>query len=141
MIPVFVLCAVWHIAAPLTLAVIVYDVLRPSLNITDCANSTLGTWLMALVVAYIGCLLAYTLQLSYSIRNVYVEFNETRQLATALYIFTFTAGLVLILQVSDAIESIKLGFAIRSIGIIVAFISFVLIVFIPKLLVYLCLFA
>jgi phosphatidylglycerophosphate synthase len=134
-IPALVLCLLWHAAGPLEKEVVVNDPLRPSLNITSCQTGTVGYPIMIILIVYIASLLVYTLYLAYRVRNVYVEFNETRQLATAIYIFTFTSVIILLLEAAAAVSSLNSRFALRGFGIALAFTAFAFIVFVPKIVV------
>jgi 7 transmembrane sweet-taste receptor of 3 GCPR len=122
----------WTAIDARSVVVVLVDTSRPVLNELQCTWSTVDIVFASLIVAYWSVIILTGLVLAFLIRNVaYTLYNESKLIAFAVYNLFFFFLLIVIIEVVP-IEDAETVFIVRSLALILATFSTVLVLFVPK---------
>ena len=136
--PQLIINALWASIAPLEPKIISEFLLRPAYtSYTTCSAGDNGVIFAGVTLGYSGFLLLCACYLAYRVRKAYRMFNDARPIAVCMYIFTVTAAIILVIQIAlDAptVNSQKVLFALRSIGVLLAYQSSIALLYFRRIL-------
>jgi hypothetical protein len=138
--PQLLLNAMWTGLAPLRPVVVTEDPLRPAFtSFTSCESddATVSALFLALTLLYSSLLLLALCLLVQRVRRVRGLYSEARAIAVSVYLFVMTAVIVLVVQATlghSDVESERVLFGLRSVGLLVAYEGSVVLLFLPRVL-------
>lgn len=136
--PQLIINALWQALAPLEPNIVSEIVLRPAYtSYTTCSAGDAGVIFAGVTLGYSAFLLLCACYLAYRVRKAYRMFNDARPIAVCMYIFTITAAIILVIQIAlDAptVNSQKVLFGLRSIGVLIAYQSSIALLYFRRIL-------
>jgi len=136
--PQFLINLLWHALAPLQPRIVTVDPLRPGpTSFTTCSGGDDGVMFAAVTLAYSALLLLAACYFAYKVRKAYTMFNDAEPIGASMYIFTVTVAIILVLQTSldnNSVSAQKVLFALRSIGVLVAYQSGLALLYVRRIL-------
>ena len=138
--PQLLLNAMWTGLAPLRPVVVTEDPLRPAFtSFTSCESddAKASTVFLALTLLYSGLLLLALCLLVQRVRRVRGLYSDARAIAVSVYLFVMTAIVVLVVQATLShhdVESERVLFGLRSVGLLVAYQCSTALLFLPRVL-------
>jgi hypothetical protein len=127
-----ILNTIWSTVAPFSSEIVIIDPIRPYYNYAQCSWSSASNIFIYIHLAEKSALIFFGMVLTFASRNVPSAFNETPQMAAAIY----NEALIFIFGIP--IVAVQLGgrettYIIRSYGIMFQIVMTMSILFIPKL--------